>query len=111
MLTYRQYGEKEVTKMIKFSNADDNKQFVAIIPNDDTGTNKIITHIIDKHPTIAGNIHAYDAEEILLNLYNAAVSPYDFSLSKLKSTVAEISAADVCPLVVDMDIEEQRVYC
>ena len=111
MLTYRHDGEKEVIKMIKFSNADDNKQFVTIIPNDDTGTNKIITHIIDKHPTIAGNIYAYDAEEILLNLYNAAVSPYDFSLSELKNTVAEISAADVCPLVVDMETEEQRVYC
>ena len=78
MLTYRHDGEKEVIKMIKFSKADDNKQFVTIIANDDTDTSKIIAHIIDKYPTIAGNIYAYDAEEILLNLIHCIIQPQLF---------------------------------
>lgn len=96
--------------MIKFFNTDDNKQFISIQPKDGTDTNKIIAYIIDKHPTIEGNIYASDTEEILINLYDAADSHYDFSLNELRNTVSEISTSDIHIITVDMDEETQRVY-
>ena len=96
--------------MIKFFNTDDNKQFISIQPKDGTDTNTIIAYIIHKHPTIEGNIYASDTDEILINLYDAADSHYDFSLNELRNTVTDISTSDIHIITVDMDEETQRVY-
>lgn len=92
--------------MIRFSVNDDNKQFLSIKPLDSTTTAEIIKHLQNKLPTITDNdIFDYDEREILINLYPAISTNYDFSGGKLKEVVGEISNAEVRTMAITVAAE------
>ena len=92
--------------MIRFSIADDNKQFVSIKPLDSKTTAEIIKHLQNKLPTITDNdIFDYDEREILINLYPAISKHYDFSGDKLKEVVKAIANAEVRTMALTVAAE------
>ena len=92
--------------MIRLSVNDDNKQFVSIKPLDSATTEEIIKHLKNKLPTIADNdIFGFDEQEILINLYPAISTHYDFSGDKLKEVVKEISNAEVRTMALTVAAE------
>lgn len=92
--------------MIRFSVEDDNKQFVSIKPLDSTTTAEIIKHLQNKLPTITDDdIFGFDEREILINLYPAISTHYDFSGGKLKEVVNAISNAEVRTMAITVAAE------
>ena len=92
--------------MIRFSTADDNKQFLSIKPLDSTTTEEIIKHLQNKLPTITDNdIFDFDEREILINLYPAISTHYDFSGEKLKKVVKAVSNAEVRTMALTVAAE------
>lgn len=92
--------------MIRFGIEDDNKQFVSIKPLDSATTSEIIKHLKKQLPTITDNdIFGFDEQEILINLYPAISTHYDFSGDKLKEVVKEISNAEVRTMALTVAAE------
>lgn len=92
--------------MIRFSLNDDNKQFVSIKPLDSKTTAEIIEHLKNRLPTITDNdIFGYDEKEILVNLYPAMSTHYDFGGDKLKEVVKAISNAEVRTMALTVAAE------
>ena len=92
--------------MIKFNKNEDNKQFISISITDGTEATKVFNYISVRYPTIKGNLHKMDNDEILLNLDSNV--HYGFSLNTLRLTVAEVANANVYTFCVDMDEPTQR---
>ena len=92
--------------MIRFGIEDDNKQFVSIKPLDSTTTAGIIKHLKNKLPTITENdIFGYDEREILIKLYPAISTHYDFGGDKLKEVVKAVSNAEVRTMALTLAAE------
>lgn len=101
--------------MIKFNKADDNKQFISIIVNDNTSIQNVYNYIDGLYPSIKNVFNRMDDNEILLNLLSPDEQKqnnltYEFSLNQLRKTVNHIACCTVTHFCVDLAESSQRCY-
>ena len=96
--------------MIKFTKADDDRQFIAIAINDNTPAQRVYNYIKDLHISINGLPFAIDNDEIVIEILDNV--HLNFSLNDLRLALKKISANIVVGhFCVDLSDKSQRVYC
>lgn len=86
--------------MITFTKYEDNRQFITIVINDGTSTEKVLDFLEAFYPTIKAHLFKRDREEITLNLVNDV--DYGFkNLNELRDTVKHIAQAVIYTFTVD----------
>ena len=107
MLRYRLDGQKG-NIMIKFSNQDNNRQFIEITIKDNTPTGTIIENIKNTYSPLQQANTIFDESKILIEINNSV--DYGFSLNELREYIKTIIAATVTHFSVDTDEPNQRYY-
>lgn len=92
--------------MIKFTEKDNNKQFISIVVKDGKATATINESLKEKFPALQQANIIFDDAEILIEIDNNI--KYGFSLNQLREYIGTITAADVTTFCVDTDEPEQR---
>lgn len=95
--------------MIKFSNENNDEQYISIAVDnpEDTNINDLVDRIKAKYPSIQALHIAFDESEILIPLTNDC--NYGFSLNQLREYLKPIAAAaTVSHFCVDVDEPSQR---
>ena len=92
--------------MIKFTEAENNKQFISI-SNFDIPTEELISILTKEKPNIIDGIYRIDEGEILLTLDNVT---YGFSLNELRRIINNYTPAIVYCFCVDLNLESQRAH-
>ena len=90
--------------MIKFTEAENNKQFISI-SNFNIPTEKLISILTKEKPNIIEGIYQIDEVEILLALENVT---YGFSLNELRRIINNYTPAIVYCFCVDLNLKSQR---
>lgn len=102
--------------MIRFTKADDNKQFISIIVNDNnTSIQNVYNYIAVLYPSIKNVFYKMDNDEILFDLLSGNEQEknnftYGFSLNQLKQTINHIACCSVTHFCVDLAEPSQRYY-
>lgn len=94
--------------MIKFTNKDDNKQFISITVSDNTPTKALCENIKEIYSSLQQANIIYDDSEIVIELDNSI--NYGFSLSDLREHIKTVAAATVSHFSVDINKPTQRYY-
>lgn len=96
--------------MIKFTEKDNNKQFISIVVQGSTPNGIIIEHIMNTYSALQQANTISDNSEILIELNNNI--NYGFSLNELREYLKTITDADVLVthFSVDTDEANQRYY-
>lgn len=75
--------------MIKSTKANDDRQFISIIINDNTPAQRVYNYIKDLHMSINGLPFAIDNDEIVIEILNKV--HLNFSLNDLRRALQKIS--------------------
>ncbi len=94
--------------MIKFTEQDNNKQFISIEIKDNTPTETISENLKNKYPALQQANIIFDDSEILIEIDNNI--NYGFSLNELREYIKTNAAATVTHFSVDTDEPTQRYY-
>lgn len=92
--------------MMKFTEKDNNKQFISIAVKDGKSTATINESLKEKYPALQHANIILDCSEILIEIDNAI--NFGFSLNQLREYIGTITAADVTTFSVDTDEPTQR---
>jgi len=92
--------------MIKFTNKDNNKQFISIEVKDSKTTATICESLKEKFTALQHANIIFDDSEILIEIDNNI--NYGFSLNELREYMKTIAAANVTHFSVDTDEPTQR---
>lgn len=93
--------------MIKFTDEEQNKQFIAIELKEKINSNAVYSYLKAYFPIIEKGFYKMDEDEIILNFEGIE---YNFSLNELKEEAATIAKVDAYVFAVDMKEKSQR-YC
>ena len=101
--------------MIKFTKADDNKQFISIIVNGNKPIQDVYNYIVNLYPIVKNIFYKMDSSEILLNLLSIDAQrqnnfTYGFSLNQLRQSINKIARCTVTHFSVDLTEPSQRYY-
>lgn len=94
--------------MIKFTEQDNNKQFISIEVKDNTPTETITENLKNTYAALQQANIFFDNSEIIIEIDNNI--SYGFSLNELKQHIETIAAATVTHFSVDTDEPTQRYY-
>ncbi len=94
--------------MIKFTEKDNNKQFISINTDENTNIDIIVQEIRKQYPSLKQLHIIFDEAEILIPLETGF--PYGFSLNELREYIKPIAAATVTHFSVDTEEPTQRYY-
>ncbi len=94
--------------MIKFTEKDNNKQFISIELKDNTSTEMIIENLKKTYEALQQANIIFDDSEILIEINNNI--NYGFSLNELREYIKTNAAATVTHFSVDTDEPTQRYY-
>lgn len=94
--------------MIKFTEKDNNKQFISIKVNDDTPTKTILNSLKNTYSALQQANIIFDESEILIEIDNNI--NYGFSLNELRAYIKTITTATITHFSVDTDEPTQRDY-
>ena len=100
--------EKENFKMIKFTNKDDNKQFISIKTDKNINIDLIVDKIRKQFPSLKQLHIVFDEAEILIPIESGFA--YGFSLNQLRDYIKPIAAVTISHFAVDIGLPAQR-YC
>lgn len=92
--------------MIKFTEQDNNKQFISIAVKDNTPTETINENLKNKYAALQQANIIFDDSEILIKIDNNI--NYGFSLNELREYIKTVAAATVTHFSVDKDEPTQR---
>lgn len=94
--------------MIKFTNEDNNRQFIEITIKDNTPTGTIIENIKNTYSALQQANIIFDNSEIIIEIFNNF--NYGFSLNELREYIKIITTATITHFSVDTDEPNQRYY-
>ena len=94
--------------MIKFTNEDNNRQFIEITIKDNTPTGTIIENIKNTYSALQQANIIFDNSEIIIEIFNNF--NYGFSLNELREYIKTITTATITLFSVDTDEPNQRYY-
>lgn len=94
--------------MIKFTNEDNNRQFIEITIKDNTPTGTIIENIKNTYSALQQANIIFDNSEIIIEIFNNF--NYGFSLNELREYIKTITTATITHFSVDTDEPNQRYY-
>ncbi len=94
--------------MIKFTEKDNNKQFISIELKDNTSTEIISENLKKTYESLQQANIIYDTSEIIIEIDNNI--NYGFSLNELREHIKTVAAATVTHFAVDIEEPTQR-YC
>lgn len=94
--------------MIKFTEQDNNRQFISIEIKDNTPTETISENLKKTYEALQQANIVFDGSEILIEIDNSI--NYGFSLNELREHIKTIAAATVIHFSVDTDKPTQRYY-
>lgn len=96
--------------MIKFTEQDNNKQFISIeIKSNETDIIRDLIYILKStYPALQQSNIIFDDSEILIEIDNNI--NYGFSLNELKEYIKTVAAATVTHFCVDLTEPSQRYY-
>lgn len=92
--------------MIKFTEQDNDRQFISIKVNDDTPTKTIFENIKNTYSALQQANTIFDESEILIEIDNSV--DYGFSLNELREYIKTITTATITHFSVDTDEPNQR---
>ena len=87
--------------MIKFTNEDNNRQFIEITIKDNTPTGTIIENIKNTYSALQQANIIFDNSEIIIEIFNNF--NYGFSLNELREYIKTITTATITHFSVDTD--------
>ncbi len=94
--------------MIKFTENDNNKQFIAIELKDNTAAEIIIENLKNTYESLQQANIICDTSEIIIEIDNSI--NYGFSLNELREHIKTVAGVTVTHFCVDTDEPTQRYY-
>ena len=94
--------------MIKFTEKDNNKQFISIESKDSALNKIIIKNLTNTYSALQQANIVLDDSEILIEIDNNI--NYGFSLNELREHLKNIAPATIKHFIVDTDEPNQRYY-
>lgn len=94
--------------MIKFTDKDNNKQFIAIELKDNTAAKIIIENLKKTYESLQQANIIFDTSEIVIEIDNNI--NFGFSLNELREHIKTVAAVTVTHFCVDTDEPTQRYY-
>lgn len=94
--------------MIKFTEQDNNKQFISIEIKDNKSTKIISENLKKTYVALQQANIIYDTSEIIIEIDNNI--DFGFSLNELREHIKTVAAATVTHFCVDTDEPTQRYY-